>query len=143
MAGQPTSPSAIAAAVIVAAGRVLMVRRRVAEAQLSWQFPAGAIEDQETATQAAVRETVEETGLRVTPIDVLGSRVHPATGRHMTYVACQVEEGTATVCDTEELAELAWCDRSTLAAHVPYPFFEPVAAYLDAHLAPSPEQGTS
>jgi 8-oxo-dGTP diphosphatase len=35
---------AIAAAVIVSNGRVLLVRRRVQEGRLSWQFPAGKVE---------------------------------------------------------------------------------------------------
>lgn len=35
---------AIAAAVVVHEGRVLMVRRRVSEGRLSWQFPAGEVE---------------------------------------------------------------------------------------------------
>ena len=34
----------IAAAIVVHEGRVLMVRRRVSEGQLSWQFPAGEVE---------------------------------------------------------------------------------------------------
>jgi hypothetical protein len=52
--------AAIAAAVIVRDGRVLLVRRRVAEGSLSWQFPAGKIEPGETAQEAAVREAREE-----------------------------------------------------------------------------------
>lgn len=44
----------IAAAIVVQDGAVLMVRRRVAEGQLSWQFPAGEIEGTETPEQAAV-----------------------------------------------------------------------------------------
>ena len=39
-----SDPAPIAAAVIVDDGRVLMVRRRVAEGDLSWQFPAGQVE---------------------------------------------------------------------------------------------------
>ncbi|MBO1413526.1 NUDIX hydrolase, partial [Streptomyces sp. FH025] len=38
----------IAVAIVVQDGRVLMVRRRVAEGQLSWQFPAGEIEPGES-----------------------------------------------------------------------------------------------
>lgn len=56
----------VAAAVVVHEGRVLLVRRRVAEGQLSWQFPAGKVERGETGEAAAVRETKEETGLHVT-----------------------------------------------------------------------------
>lgn len=55
----------IAAAIVVYEGRVLMVRRRVSEGQLSWQFPAGEVEPGEIIEDAAVRETQEETGLTV------------------------------------------------------------------------------
>ena len=125
---------AIAAAIIVNDGQVLMVRRRVKEGQLSWQFPAGEVEAGESANEAAVRETLEETGLTVRAAGSLGERVHPNTGRTMLYVACDVVEGTARVADEEELAEVAWCDRATLTAYVPYPFFGPVQEHLDANL---------
>ncbi|MBQ1167332.1 NUDIX domain-containing protein, partial [Streptomyces sp. A73] len=65
-----------------------MVRRRVKEGELMWQFPAGGIEDGETAEQAAVRETQEETGLTDEAVKLLGERVHPKTGRLMSYTAC-------------------------------------------------------
>jgi 8-oxo-dGTP pyrophosphatase MutT (NUDIX family) len=73
-----TASAAVAAAVIVLDGRVLMVRRRVAEGQLSWQFPAGKIEPGESAEAAAVRETNEEVGITVEAVHHLGERVHPA-----------------------------------------------------------------
>jgi 8-oxo-dGTP diphosphatase len=125
----------IAAAIIVHERRVLMVRRRIAEGELSWQFPAGEVEPGETADDAAVRETREETSLTVRAAKQLGERVHPATGRTMVYVACDVVAGTARVADEDELAEVAWCDRATLAAHVPSPLFEPVQEYLDTTLS--------
>jgi 8-oxo-dGTP diphosphatase len=46
-----TEKPGISAAIIVAHGRVLMVRRRVSEGELSWQFPAGAIEAGESPTR--------------------------------------------------------------------------------------------
>ena len=87
----PDEKPGIAAAVVVDNGRVLMVRRRVKEGTLSWQLPAGAIEPGETAEQAAVRETNEETGLVVSAVTLLGARLHPITGRHMSYVVCTAE----------------------------------------------------
>jgi hypothetical protein len=48
------SRPAIAAAIIVSNGHVLLVRRRLTEGSLSWQFPAGEVEPGETAEQAAV-----------------------------------------------------------------------------------------
>jgi mutator protein MutT len=124
----------IAAAVIINDGEVLMVRRRVREGELSWQFPAGKVEPGESGDDAAVHETQEETGLTVRAAGRLGSRVHPATGRTMLYVACEVVDGTAHVAAEDEIAEVAWCDRATLAANVPYPFHGPVQAHLDARL---------
>ncbi|MEV6526574.1 NUDIX domain-containing protein [Longispora sp. NPDC051575] len=124
-------PPPIAAAVVVLHGRVLVVRRRASEGSLRWQFPAGAVEGAESAEEAAARETLEETGLTVGPTVRLGERVHPATGRTMVYVACEVVAGTAWVADAEELAEVAWADRRMLSELIPYPLFGPVAAHLD------------
>ncbi|MBQ1167139.1 NUDIX hydrolase, partial [Streptomyces sp. A73] len=62
----------ISAAIIVDGDRVLMVRRRVKDGELMWQFPAGGIEDGVTAEQAAVRETQDETGLTVEAVKLLG-----------------------------------------------------------------------
>ncbi|MEU2155763.1 NUDIX hydrolase [Streptomyces sp. NPDC019396] len=124
----------VAAAVVVHEGRVLLVRRRVGEGRLSWQFPAGEVEPGETGEAAAVRETREETGLEVVPVEQLGERVHPDTGRLMSYTACEVLSGTARVGDAEELAELAWVALGEIPRYVPYGLFEPVRQYLDAAL---------
>lgn len=135
MSDQPEDERpAVAAAIIVEDGCVLLVRRRVAEGQLSWQFPAGVVEPGESGEEAAVRETLEEAGLVVEVIKNLGERIHPATGRRMIYVACEPVSGVAHVADAEELAEVEWCDRVRVAEHVPYPFFTPVQEYLDERL---------
>jgi len=125
---------AIAAGIIVGDGRVLLVRRKVKEGSLSWQFPAGEVEPGESNEDAAVRETSEETGLTVRAIESLGERVHPATGRTMVYVACDVVEGEAYVADEDELDEVAWCTRGMLTEYIPFPLFEPVQRYLDGTL---------
>lgn len=125
----------ISAAIIVQDGRVLMIRRRVSEGELMWQFPAGGIEAGETPEEAAVRETLEETGLTVEALTLLGERVHPKTGRAMAYTACAPLAGEAYVGDAEEIAEVAWVKHGELPDYVPYGLFEPVQAYLDEALA--------
>ncbi|MGA5767406.1 NUDIX hydrolase [Streptomyces pseudogriseolus] len=126
-----TDKPGISAAIIVSDGRVLMVRRRVGEGELLWQFPAGQIEDGEGVQEAAVRETVEETGLVVAATKHLGERVHPKTGRLMSYTACEPLQGEARVADDEELDAVAWVAHSEIKDYVPYGLFGPVQAYLD------------
>jgi 8-oxo-dGTP diphosphatase len=128
---QSTTEQGIATAIIVEGGRVLMIRRREREGKLLWAFPGGGIEAGETAEQAAVRETVEEVLLDVKADRVLGERVHPNTGRHMTYVACEPISGTAGIGDAEEIAEVAWVAHDQIAEYVPYGLFGPVQEYLD------------
>ncbi|MFJ4772871.1 NUDIX hydrolase [Streptomyces uncialis] len=124
----------VAAAIVVHDSRVLMVRRRVSEGQLSWQFPAGKVEPGESREDAAVRETLEETGLKVNALKPLGERVHPATGRLMSYTACEVVSGTAHVADADELDAFAWVAHHEIPEYVPYGLFEPVQQHLDAVL---------
>ncbi len=126
--------AAVAAAVIVQEGRVLLVRRRVAEGALSWQFPAGKIEPEETPAEAAARETEEETGLLVTPQRALGQRVHPMTGREIHYVACRPVGGEAIIASEGEVAGLTWAAHSEIPQYVPYGLFDPVQDHLDEAL---------
>ncbi|MCX4786494.1 NUDIX hydrolase [Streptomyces sp. NBC_01221] len=130
MSDTETKPG-ISAAIIVQGDRVLMVRRRVKEGELMWQFPAGAIEAGESAEDAAVRETEEETGLTVKAIRLLGERVHPKTGRLMSYTACEALSGDAHVADDEELDAVAWVAHGEISEYVPYGLFEPVQEHLD------------
>jgi 8-oxo-dGTP diphosphatase len=134
-ANDETLTPAIAAAVIVHDGKVLLVKRRVAEGKLSWQFPAGAIEHGESPEAAAAREAHEEIGISVEPQKLLGERIHPNTGRRMLYVACNVVEGNASVVDDDELSDFTWSTLKQLSEYVPYGFFEPVQVHLDAVLS--------
>lgn len=131
MSAQSEGQPSIAAAIIVKDRRVLLARRRTSEGELSWQFPAGVVESGESGEQAAVRETSEEVGLEVVAAKNLGERIHPATGRRMIYVVCDVVSGVAHVADDEELAEVEWCDQARVAELVPFPFYGPVQDYLN------------
>lgn len=121
----------ISAAIIVHDNRVLMVRRRISEGELSWQFPAGAVEVGETAEEAAVRETLEETGLTVEAVKLIGDRVHPKSKRFMSYTAARIISGEAHVADADELDAVAWVTLAEIPDYVPYGLFEPVQDYLN------------
>jgi 8-oxo-dGTP diphosphatase len=112
-AAAPDEPE-VAAAVVTSRLGVLVGRRR--DRNPPWTFPSGKIKAGESPQDAAVRETHEETGLRVRATGVIGSRTHPLTGVRMVYVAAEplnaAEIGTSHadfgVQDDRELAEVQW-----------------------------------
>jgi ADP-ribose pyrophosphatase YjhB (NUDIX family) len=53
-------------------GRVLLIRRGFEPGRGLWAQPGGFLEVDETVTEGAVRETVEETGLDVVPSEIVG-----------------------------------------------------------------------
>ncbi|MEV6733727.1 hypothetical protein [Streptomyces sp. NPDC051364] len=70
----------------------------------------------------------------VKALKLLGERVHPDTGRLMSYTACEVIGGHAHIADTDELAELAWVAHIEISQYIPYPLFAPVQEHLDVVL---------
>jgi 8-oxo-dGTP diphosphatase len=65
---------------ITPSGDVMLIRRGIEPAYGKWAQPGGFLEIDETVEAAAVRETLEETGLVVEPIRLVGlySRVQAA-----------------------------------------------------------------
>jgi len=129
---QGTKPPA-SVAVIVWGGRVLVIKRRIPDGTLVWQFPGGKINRAETPVQAAVREAWEEVGLVVEPVAELGDRLHPATGRRIHYVACNALSAWGRT-DPREVEDFGWFDLTELAERIPDGVWEPVQAYLDTAL---------
>ncbi len=87
-------PSAIVAIIDTAGPGVLLLRRFATDAEypLHWCFPGGLIRPGETSHDAAVREALEETGLRVGLLEQVGrDRSVSRTGR--TYrIDCFITE---------------------------------------------------
>jgi mutator protein MutT len=100
----PDRPIVAVGAVILDAGRVLLVRRGQEPLKGEWSLPGGAVEVGETLEAALVREVCEETSLDVVVgrvLEVLDSIRHDADGRaqyHYVIVdyACRVRAGTPT-----------------------------------------------
>ena len=61
-------------------GEVMLIRRGIAPGYNQWAQPGGFLEIDETVREAAIRETLEETGLEVEPGSIVGlySRVPAA-----------------------------------------------------------------
>ncbi len=65
---------------ITESGEVMLIRRGIPPGYNMWAQPGGFLEIDETVRDAAIRETLEETGLYVEPVRIVGlySRVQAA-----------------------------------------------------------------
>jgi len=61
----PPAPRVAVGAVVIRNGSVLLVKRGQAPSDGKWAIPGGSVELGETLQQAAEREILEETGLRI------------------------------------------------------------------------------
>lgn len=134
---QATTPAATAAtpepypvvAAIVTSDQGVLVGRRN-DGTPPWTFIAGTVAVGESPADAAIREVKEETGCLVAAGDIIGRRVHPATGRTMIYMSAKPTHGTDVfVGDEHELAEVRWVNLAKLDKLMP-DMFEPVREYL-------------
>ncbi len=89
---------------VTAAGEAILIRRGIEPGYGSWAQPGGFLEVDETVTEAAVRETLEETGLLVEPGELVGlySRLEAAVVT-LVYEARIIG---GEVCETPEALEV-------------------------------------
>jgi len=65
-------PKLVAGCFVVDSGRVLLLRRGIEPAVGMWTFPGGYVDFGENSADAAVRETLEEVGMRIALGPLLG-----------------------------------------------------------------------
>jgi 8-oxo-dGTP diphosphatase len=101
-------------------GPILLVERGGAPLKGYWSLPGGLVETGESLDEAVRREVLEETGLRVQPVEMLGifERImRDAKGRaEYHYVLadyiCKVVGGTLKAGD--DVARVEWVTRARL-----------------------------
>ncbi len=112
----------VAVVVFIARGdRVLLIQRAVDPGKGKWALPAGFVDHDEAPEEAARRETLEETNLRVR-IDkllaVFPKRDHGLADIIIAYSA-EILDGEARAGD--DAADLGWFARGELPPLVFYP----------------------
>ena len=102
----------IAGCVIVRDNNILMVKEAKKKCYGQWNFPAGHVDEHELITEAAIRETYEETGCKVKLTGVLPISCidfeNGETSIIVKFTADIVEESIKF--DTEEILDVQWLD---------------------------------
>ena len=91
---------------------MLLLRRQRSHGAGSWSPPGGHLDFGETVEACAIRETHEESGLRITDprFFAITNDVFEAEGKHYITVWLRTEsaDGDPAVQDAAEIAEVGW-----------------------------------
>lgn len=85
-----------------AEGDVLLCHRRDMDV---WNLPGGKVEEGELPSEAVIRETVEETGLDVEIIRLVGVYLKPEKSQIVFSFECRITGGEMSVSDEADLLE--------------------------------------
>lgn len=117
----PSVPRAAVAAVVVRAGKVLLIKRATPPRQGSWTLPGGSIDLGETLQQAAQREVLEETGLTVRakePVHCFEVITHDEQGNvrfHYVIVDLVADYVSGELAPNDEVDDAGWFEPGALA----------------------------
>ena len=116
----PKRPILGVGAIIIDAGRVLLVERGREPLKGYWSLPGGVLEVGEKLADGVRRETLEETGLEVQPLSVVEifERIMLDTAGAAEYhyvlvdYLCRVTGGSLAAAD--DVSEVQWVERASL-----------------------------
>ncbi len=116
---EPWKPSTVVATIVELDGRFLFVEEE-ADGRAVFNQPAGHLDDGETLLDAARRETLEESGWQVEPIDLVGLYLVAPPGKNLTYLRfcfrARPLAHDATRPLDREIIRAVWMTREEIAA---------------------------
>ncbi len=100
------NPKVVAGTIPASDGRILLVRRNIEPAKGKWTFPGGFVDWAESVPAAALRETLEETGLTVALDSLVGVYSYPGVPVVIVVYRARVTGGSLR--QSHEVADLTW-----------------------------------
>ncbi len=112
-------------------GKILFQLRIGAHGANTWSLPGGHLEMYETIEECASREVLEEVGIKIKNIKILGftNDIFQDEGKHYLtiFVDSEIAEGTPTIKEPEKMKDLKWFPENKL----PFPLFLPIKKFME------------
>jgi len=135
------------AIVINKAGKILLIKRAREEigvdgSRLTWAYPGGKLEGDETPEDAAIRETLLETGYNIKITKKIDERDHPQIPEvHIHYLAAELANFKVKVIqDVHEVEKTRWVDPKEIYNYVTTDIAPGVQKYLGIEDLSIPEK---
>ena len=111
---------------IVEQGRVLLVRRGIEPFKGWWDIPGGFLELGEHPEAGAIRETKEETGLLIEPVELLGVFMdcYGESGEHTLNLCYLAELIGGQPRPASDVTELQWFELDALPEKIAFGWSE-------------------
>jgi 8-oxo-dGTP diphosphatase len=133
----PEHPRVGVGVIVTRGDQVLLIKRKGAHGQGTWSTPGGHLEVGESPEACAARETMEETGVRITNVRALGftNDLFEESGLHYITLWMRGEHasGKATIAAPYEASEVGWYSWDAL----PEPLFLPLGNLLRGESYPA------
>lgn len=111
----------------------LLIERANPALKVTWAFPGGVMEGEETEEQAVVREAKEEVGLDVKIVKRLLERKHPNTFVELVYFHCVPENLTnePQIGEPNEIKSIKWINGPEVKNYFTSDIHPTIKAFLD------------
>ncbi len=116
----------VALAIIEKDGEYAFLKKR----EGNWVFPGGKVEEGETPEDAAMRETMEESGLQIRVLGTLGTAENDSQLRH--YFLCAVTGGELRRGEPKKFSRAEWRTPKQIMRELGDGMFHGIRTHFDA-----------
>lgn len=116
--------------------KVLMQKRKGAHGEETWCFPGGHLEFNEKIEECAVREVMEEVGIKIKNIKIgpITNDIFTKEDKHYItiFVTSDIAEGEPEIKEKDRIEEIKWVGFDNM----PKPLFVPVQNLINGGFRP-------